>query len=327
MRAASYTESGAETFEGVDDVDAAKEAPGVTWVDATGASTDDFALVADEFGIHPLSVEDVSRDVRPKVEEFADHTVIICKDATLSRGETTFSEELHTTQVTIFLGEDWLVTASTEPIAAVDRVWEAMTLGKSRLLQFGADFVAYRVLDRIVDDYYLLLEEMEDTIEAIEDGILDGPDPEVLVSLNDLRRDLLSIRKLVWPTREAVGILARGDPEQVRERTEKYFRDVHDHLVQLVDLTETYRDLARGAREIYLNNLSQSTNEVMKTLTVVATIILPLTLVVGIFGMNFQGGAYNMPELFWPYGYPAVMLGMASVAGILLVYFRREGWL
>lgn len=323
-RAISYTAAGVEPF---DDVAAARAAPGITWVDATGADDDELARVADEFDIHALSIEDVTRDVRPKVEEFPEHSFVVCKDASLTRGETTFSEELRTMQVGLFVGDGWLVTASRDEVAAVDAVWEAMTLGKSRLLRFGADFVTYRILDRIVDDYFLLLEEMEDSIEAIEDGILDGPDPEVLQELNDLRRDLLSIRKLLWPTREAVGVLARGDPDQVQEQTEKYFRDVHDHLVQLVDLTETYRDLARGAREIYLNSLSQSTNEVMKTLTVVATIILPLTFVAGIFGMNFQGGPYNMAELNWRYGYLAVMLGMALVAGTLLVYFRREGWL
>lgn len=323
-RVVSYTEAGAETYEGVA---AAKRAPGITWVDATGAPVEELRTVADAFDIHSLSVEDVVRDVRPKVEEFADHTFVVCKDATLTRGETTFGDELHTTQVAFFVGDDWLVTASPERVAAIDAVWEAMTLGKSRLLRFGADFVAYRVVDRIVDDYFYLLEATEETIEEIEDGILEHPDPEVLSALNDVRRELLSIRKLLWPTREAVGILARGDPDQVQEPTEKYYRDVYDHLVQLVDLTETYRDLARGAREIYLNTLSQSTNEVMKTLTVVATIILPLTFVVGIFGMNFGGSPYNMPELGWQFGYPAVMLGMALVAGTLLVYFRREDWL
>lgn len=323
-RAASYTPEGAETFDGVD---AAKEAPGVTWVDLTGASQEELMAVAEEFDIHALSIEDVNRDVRPKVEEFPNHTFVVCKSASLTRGDTTFSEELTTRQVGLFIGDDWLVTAATSSIDAVDAVWEAMTLGKARLLQFGADYAAYRVLDRIVDDYFLLLENMETTIEAIEDGILDGPDPEVLGALNGLRRDLLSIRKLLWPTRELAGVLARGDPEQIQGRTEKYYRDVHDNLIQLVELVDTYRDLARGSREIYLNSLSQSTNEVMKTLTVVATVILPLTLVVGVFGMNFQGGPFNMAELGWKYGYLAVMLGMALVSAILFLYFRREAWL
>jgi magnesium transporter len=132
---------------------------------------------------------------------------------------------------------------------------------------------------------------------------------------------------VIWPAREAVAVLARGDPKVIQQSTEKYFRDVYDHLVQLVDLLETYRDLVAGTRDIYLNFLSQSTNEVMKTLTVVATIFIPLTFVVGIYGMNFQASPYNMPELTWAVGYPAVMLGMAGIAATMLAYFRYIDYL
>ena len=152
-------------------------------------------------------------------------------------------------------------------------------------------------------------------------------DIDTLEEINSVRRELLSFRKLAWPTREAVGVLARGDPDQIREDTEKYYRDVYDHLVQLVDLTETYRDLVSGARDIYLNALSQSTNEVMKVLTVVATIFIPLTFVVGVYGMNFSGGPAAMPELSWPYAYPAVILGMGAVALVMMGYFRRQGYI
>ena len=131
----------------------------------------------------------------------------------------------------------------------------------------------------------------------------------------------------MWPAREAINALARGDSSFVAEETEKYYRDVYTHLVQVVDLTETYRDLTNGARDIYLNSVSQSTNEVMKTLTVVATIFIPLTFVVGVYGMNFGDSPYNMPELAWTFGYPAVMLGMGLMIGIMLVQFRRRGWL
>jgi magnesium transporter len=149
----------------------------------------------------------------------------------------------------------------------------------------------------------------------------------VLDGLNAVRRDLLSFRKVAWPTREALSVLARGDAGYVRDPTEKYFRDVYDQLVEVVDLTETYRDLARGARDIYLNTLSQSTNEVMRQLTVVATIFIPLTFVVGVYGMNFADGGWNLPELSWPFAYPAVMLGMTLVTLILVVHFQRENWL
>ncbi len=251
VEAVVYTAEETTTY---DDLRAAREATGTTWVRASDAAADEMERVADAFGIHRLAVEDVRNGVRPKTEEFDDHTFVLLKTATLRRGETTFREEIAKRSVGFFLGDDWLVTMSPEPVGA------------------------------------------------------------------------LSFRKLLWPSREAVGYLARGDPEQVQETTEKYFRDVYDHLVQLVDLTETYRDLASGARDIYLNSLSLSTNEVMKRLTVVATIVLPLTFVVGVYGMNFGGGAYNMPELGWAYGYPAVMLGMLAVTVILVAYFRESGY-
>lgn len=322
-RMASYTEDGSEIYE---DVAAARQAPGVTWVDVTG-SQEELSGVMEAFDIHALSVEDIGAELRPKVEEFPDYTFLLCQTARLEPEAAGVGDELATEQVGVFLGEDWLVTASPTTVGAVDAVWQAMVDGRAKLLGSGADFAAYRVLDQIVDDYFLLAEELEGDLDAIEERVLDAAEEEVLSDLNALRRDLLAIRKLLWPTREMAGILARGDPDQVSEHTEKYFRDVHDHLLQLVDLTETYRDLARGSRETYLNTLSQSTNEVMKRLTVVATIILPLTLVAGVFGMNFADGPYAMPELGWHFGYPAVMLGMAFVAIILLGHFRRENWL
>ncbi|ELZ70506.1 magnesium and cobalt transport protein CorA [Haloferax sp. Atlit-10N] len=321
-----YGDDGVSAYEETA-LDAARDADGTTWVRTTAA--EEFERVAEAFGVHPLSVEDVRNDARPKAEEYDEYTFVVVRVATLRAGEQVFEEEVQTRPVGLCFGDDWLVTLTRRELEPINYVWNAIEREEPRMLRFGPDFVAYRVIDRIVDEYFGLLDEVGEEIELIEDIILEGPDPEVLEGLNAVRRDLLSFRKTVWPTREAVGVLARGDPDYVRESTEKYYRDVYDHLVELVDLTETYRDLARGARDIYLNTLSQSTNEVMKTLTVVATIILPLTLVVGIYGMNFDPGAsaFNMPELGWAYGYPATMLGMALVSAVLLVYFRRESWL
>ncbi|AAV46232.1 magnesium Mg(2+)/cobalt Co(2+) transport protein [Haloarcula marismortui ATCC 43049] len=204
---------------------------------------------------------------------------------------------------------------------------DAVGRGDERLLHRGPDFTAYRVIDVIVDAYFDLLDEIETDIEQIEEEVTTSTDIETLERINDVRRDLLSFRKQVWPAREAIGVLARGDPKQIQPQTEKYFRDVYDHLVQIVDLTETYRDLVSGARDIYLNTVSQSTNEVMKMLTVVATIFIPLTFVVGVYGMNFTDSPYNMPELGWAFGYPAVMIGMVIVVGVLLAHFRQRGYL
>jgi magnesium transporter len=321
---AVFTGEGVERYE---EPAAARDAPGTTWVRATEATREELLSVAEAFGIHHLSVEDVAHGTRAKTEEYPDHTFVLATTATLRRGQTSFEEEIRSRQVGLFVGGDWLVTLSAERVDPVDRVWAAAVAGDVRVRRQGPDYVAYRVLDRVVDDYFELLDEVETTIEEIEDGVLGGPDPDLLAGLNAVRRDLLSFRKVLWPMREAVGSLARGGPDFVQPATEKYYRDVYDHLVQLVDLTETYRDLVGGTRDIYQNTVAQSTNEVMKTLTVVATIILPLTFVVGLYGMNFEGGPFNMPELGWTFGYPGVVAGMALVSLILLVAFRAEGWL
>jgi len=309
-----------------DDLAAARAAAGTTWVRAAGREPE-LRRVADVFGVHELAVEDVTNDVRPKVEEFPEHVFVLVKTATLRRGETTFEEEIRDDTLGICFGDDWMLTLSTGPIDAVDRVWAAIDREEPRLLSRGPDFTAYRVLDLVVDGYFAVVDEIETDIEHVEEEVMATPEIDTLEQINSLRRELLSTRRLVWPTRDAASALARGDPDQVRQETEKYYRDLYDHLVQIVDLVETYRDLASGARDIYLNRLSQSTNDVMKTLTVVATVVLPLTFVAGVYGMNFEGTPLNMPELAWTYGYPAAMLGMASIAAVMLAYFRDRDWI
>jgi len=316
-----------DTVTEYEDLAAARDADGTTWVHATEVDEAEMSRIGEVFDLHPLALEDVRTNVRPKTEEYADYTLVVAKTATLRRGETTFEEEIRDEAVGVFFGADWVVTLAVGRAEAVGRVRRAVESGDERLLHRGPDFTAYRVIDVVVDEYFDLLDTIEDDIEGIEEAVLESPDRDTLSEINSVRRELLSFRKLAWPTREAVGVLARGDPAQVQESTEKYYRDVYDHLVQLVDLTETYRDLASGARDIYLNALSQSTNEVMKVLTVVATIFIPLTFVVGVYGMNFADSPYNMPELGWTYAYPAVMLGMFVVAIVMLRYFRRQSYI
>jgi len=310
-----------------DDLHEARQSAGTTWVHAAGIDDDTVSAVQSAFGLHSLAIEDLRSDVRAKTEEYRDYTFVLLKHISLTPGETTFEKEVTTSPVGIFIGRDWVVTLSTEPAGPIQRVMDAAECGDERLLQRGPDFTAYRVVDVVVDAYFDLLDGVETDIEEIEEAVTVSTDGEIIEQINDVRRDLLSFRKQVWPAREAVGTLARGDPAEIQPQTEKYFRDVYDHLVQIADLTETYRDLVSGARDIYLNTVSQSTNEVMKVLTVVATIFIPLTFVAGIYGMNFAGGPYNMPELGWTYGYPAAMLGMVLMAGLMLVHFRRRNYL
>lgn len=301
----------------------AAAAVGTTWITLDVTDTNALETVRTVFDVHSLSIEDVQRGVPPKTEAYPDHTFVLVSAARLRREESTFEEELVDAAVGLFIGEDWLITITTGEPNPVPAVRARLESGDTRAFERGPDFLAYRIIDSVVDEYFALLDGLEDRIERIEEAVTDDPDRSTLEDINAARRELLSVRKLLWPTREAVGVLARGDPEQIDEETEKYFRDVHDHLIQQVDLVQTYRDLVTGARDIYLTVLSMSTNEVMKRLTVVATIVLPMTVVVGVYGMNFE----TMPELAWQYGYPAVLLGMLGMSAILIWYFRREDWL
>jgi magnesium transporter len=325
LHAVVYTDEGAVRY---DDIEVAIERDGNTWVHVDEVEPGELRELREAFDIHPLAVEDVVHNAsRPKAEEYETHTFVLLKTARLSQRDVAFRKEVRTSPVGFFVGDDWLVTMSRTDLTAAEETRVRAAETSARVLSRGPDFVAYRIMDGIVDGYFDLLDEIESDIELIEERIVTQTDPELLEAINDVRRDLLAFRKLAWPSREAIGYLSRGDASQVDERNEKYFRDVYDHLVQTVDLIETYRDLTTGSRDIYLNTVSQSTNEVMKVLTVVATIFIPLTFVVGVYGMNFADGRYNMPELTWEMGYPAVMVGMTIVAGLQLAYFRHRGWI
>ena len=326
LNAIVYTADGVERY---DDVAAAVTAPGDTWVHAEDVEPAEMRALRERFGIHQLAVEDVlDQQARPKTEEYDTHTFVLMKTTRLSqREDVEFQKEVRTNPVGFFIGADWLVTLSATDVDIVDPSAPTWSRHGARLANRGTDFLAYRIIDAIVDGYFDVLDEIEDDIEAVEERVLAEPQPSVLEELNGVRRDLLAFRKVAWPAREAMSYLSRGDIPEVGERNEKYFRDVYDHLVQVVDLIETYRDLTGGSRDIYLNAVSQSTNEVMKTLTVVATIFIPLTFVVGVYGMNFADTPFAMPELYWTYGYPATMLGMVLVVGVMLVHFRRQNWL
>jgi magnesium transporter len=326
VQAMVYTADGAEQYA---EIETALSAPGETWVHAEGVDPSEMDSLRERFDIHQLALEDVLDDeTRAKTEEYETHTFVLMKTVRLSqRDEVDFHKEVRTQSVGFFIGDDWLVTLSTTGGETVDPSSAQWLKHGPRVADRGTDFLAYRIMDTIVDDYFAILDEIEDDIEAVEERVLDEPEPQILADLNDVRRDLLAFRKVAWPAREATSYLSRGDIPQVDDANEKYFRDVYDHLVQVVDLIETYRDLTGGSRDIYLNTVSQSTNEVMKTLTVVATIFIPLTFVAGVYGMNFADSPYAMPELYWTFGYPAVMIGMSAIAALMLVHFRRQEWI
>ncbi len=285
------------------------------WVDMTAKTQEELAEVKELFGFHQLALEDcVDRQQRPKIDIFEDHLLVILKDLEL-RGR------LVTNQLSLFIGKNYLVTVSNKRLEEVGAVVNRLRKNPNR--HRTPDFLAYRVLDRIVDSYFPILDGIEDEIEEVERRILQEPnDRGVAERIFKSKRRLIKVRKAVWPAREVFSTLSRGDLPHIAKGSRKYYRDVYDHVVLVIDLVETYRDLVSGILETHLSAISNSMNEVMKVLTVIATIFIPLTFITGLYGMNFR----IMPEIGWEYGYPFALLLMLAIGLGMAGYFRRKGW-
>lgn len=298
-----------------------RDRPGVTWIDVTGVH--DLDLVADigeVFGLHPLLLEDVVHTrQRPKTEEYDDHLYLVLKMLRWDEG----GERVDVEQVSVILGERYVITFQENPVDTFDKVRARLREPTKRIRKSGADYLAYALVDSIVDHYFAVLEVVGDRIEDIEDELIEDPDEKALTDIFRLKRTLVYLRRAVWPLRDAVGSLLRGEIRFVRKATLPFLRDVNDHTLRAVELIETYRDMVSGMVDIYMSSVSNRMNEVMRVLTVIATIFIPLTFIAGVYGMNFD----RMPELHWDWGYYAIWGVMAAVAVALLLYFRRRGWL
>lgn len=280
--------------------------------------------VGEALGLHPLALEDVmNHGQRPKLDDFDDHLFLELGCLTL-RDERPLVHDF-----SLFLGEDFVVSVyyGTEDLFAGVRARLRESAG--RLRRAGADRLAHALLDAVVDHAFPVLEALGERIEDLEAEILDQPGPDALRDLHRLKRETLLIRRAVWPARDVLANLSRGDLPQVADRTRIYFGDVYDHAVQIIELVESYRDMLGGMLDVYLSSVSNRQNEIMKVLTVIATIFIPLTFVVGVYGMNFsvnQTSPWAMPELRWDYGYPVLWLVMLALAGVMLVFFKRRRW-
>lgn len=296
----------------------ARHAPAVTWIDVVGLhDLDALQHLGERFGLHPLALEDVlNPGHRPKTEDWGDHRFVIAKAVEL--GEALVAE-----QVSLFFGRGFVLTFQETPSAAFEAVRERIRAGRPRIRGSGADYLAYALLDALIDELFPVLERFGERIEEIEDQVIDRPDREVLAKIYRVRRDLLLLRKVSWPLREVIQGLERDESGLITEETKVFLRDCYDHTIQALDFVETYRELAGGMIEAYLSQLSNRMNEVMKVLTIIATIFIPLTFIAGVYGMNFD----HMPELHWRWGYPAVMTGMTVAGVLMLLYFKRKDWL
>ena len=286
-------------------------------------SPDELGRVAELLGLHHLAVEDaLMGHQRPKVEPFDDHLFIVSR-------MPVSTEEVQTEQLALFLGRNFVLTFQERHGDQFEPVRERVRRDGSRIRKAGADYLAYSLLDAIIDAYFPLLEKYGEYVEALEGNITARPAEMEIGRIHDVKRDLLSLRRTLWPLRETANALMRDDTSFFTERTRTYLRDSYDHTVQLMDALETYREVAFGLMELYLAVLGMRMNEIMKLLTIIATIFIPLGFVASLYGMNFDGSRspWNMPELSWYFGYPFALTIMALIGVVLLVYFRIKGWL
>ncbi len=325
IHVASYDETGIEELEDTDVATAIamRGRHKVLWIDVSGlADLGVIEAIGKAFDLHSLALEDVvNSHQRPKVEDFEHLIFMVARMLVPGRG-------VDTEQVSMFLGKDFLITFQEQRGDCLSPVRERMRRDRTRLRQEGPDYLAYALIDAVIDGYYPVLEAYGEEIEALEDEVLANPDPSQIDRLHQVKRDLLALRRAVWPTREMVHGMERGENPLIHDATRLYLRDCYDHAIQLMDVVETYREIASGLLDVYLSSMSAKMNEVMKVLTIIATIFIPLSFVVGLYGMNFDTSSpWNMPELHFRYGYPAVLLFMAAAAGGLLFWFKRRGWL
>jgi magnesium transporter len=296
----------------------------VCWVNVNGlADTDRIKEVAETFEVHSLALEDiVNVHQRPKVEIYDEHLFVVARLASYER-------RLGTRQMSVYLGDKFVLTFHERPEEVFDLVRDRIRNGRGRIRKAGPDYLAYALLDVVVDHYFPVLEQLGEELAELELAVVDYPVPDTLSRIHKAKRDLLGLRRTVWPLREAVSKLLLPDTPVIRKETRLYVRDVWDHVFQLMDLVENFREIGTGLMDVYLSSVSNRTNEIMKILTMIATIFIPLSFVAGVYGMNFDTSAspLNMPELKSYWGYPAVLLVMVGAAAAFLLFFRKKGWL
>ena len=298
-----------------------KDKSTVTWINIDGIhQVEVIEKLGIHFGIHPLVMEDILHtEQRPKMEDFDYYIIVILKMLSYDGEKKGIISE----QVSIVLGQNFVITFQEKEGDLFDPVRERLRKSKGRIRNMKADYLTYALVDTIVDHYFVVLEGIGENIEEMEEEISSDPTPDTMHSIHTLKKELIFLRKSVWPLREVINNLERGELSLIHGSTGVYFRDVYDHTIQAIETVETFRDMASGMLDVYLSSVSNKMNEVMKVLTIIATIFIPLTFIAGLYGMNFK----YMPELEWHWGYP-VILGLMSALGILMVvYFRRKRWL
>jgi len=293
----------------------------VTWVNIDGVhEVSVVEALGRAFELHPLTLEDVVNTTqRAKLEEFDGYLYAVLRMPHLAEGE----DEIVSEQISIVLTADCVLSFQERPGDVFDAIRERLRAGAGRIRKAGADYLSYVLIDAVVDNYFVLLERISDRLDELEDEVHDDPSPETLSSIHTLRRESILLRKSVWPLRDLIAGFARSESPLVTEPTRLYLRDVHDHAVQVIDTIESLRDVVASLIDLFMSATSNRMNEIMKVLTIVGALFIPLTFIAGIYGMNFE----HMPELSWRWGYAAVWAVMVAVLVGMLAFFHRRRWL
>ncbi len=298
-----------------------RNSPSITWLNFSGlADVEVIRKLGEEFGLHSLVMEDILHTgQRPKLEQYDNYIYLVVK--MVYRGDN--GEEIGYEQLSVVLGKSYVLSFQEREGDVFNDIRERIRSSKGRLRRSGADYLVYSMLDSVVDNYFPAMEKIGDRVEDIEERLSEDPNPDILGEIYRLKREVLFLRKSIWPIREVIATFMRQDTELVSPGTNTYLRDVYDHSIQVMDVVETYSDMLSGLLDVYMSTVSNRMNEIMKTLTIIATIFIPLTFIVGLYGMNFR----FMPELSNKLAYPLILIGMTGISALMIYYFRRKGWL
>jgi len=297
-----------------------KDKQGIKWLNIDGLQDIKlFEDIGEFFGLHPLVLEDIlNTDQRPKMEDYGEYIYLVLRNF---HGQE--NGDLLSDQVSIILGKDFILSFQERESDLFDSIKDKMNKNKGRIRKEGTDYLAHAIIDNIVDNYFIVLENLEEKIEYLEDDLVKKATPSTLDTIHILKRELILLRKSLWPLREAVSSLGRSDSPLINKSTVVYFKDIYDHTIAIIDTVETFRDMLSGMLDIYLSTISNRLNEVMKVLTIIATIFMPLTFIAGVYGMNFK----YMPELEFRWGYFGVLGIMLVIALLMLMYFKKKKWI
>ena len=310
-----------KSLEKIEDCFEFKNNKSNTWINIAGLhQTDIIEKIGEKYKIHPLVLEDILNfNQRPKFEEFDNYIFVVLKMLHYDEDK----HEIDSGQVSLIITRDSVISFQEIEEDVFEPVRQRIRKGKGRIRKMGNDYLAYALIDAIIDNYFPILEKIGDKLESAEKDLLDNSSSRTLNSIHKIKRELILMRKSIWPLREAINGLARSESKLFNKQTEKFLKDVYDHTLQIIDNIETLKEVASGMVDTYMSNISNKMNEVMKTLTIIATIFIPLTFIAGIYGMNFA----NIPELQWRFGYLYVWIIMVLVALIMVIFFKKRKWI